>query len=359
MLAPSIFAAASIVFLFTFTSFGIALLLSDPAHATIEVEIYSQVNQFGDLHIAAALAFVQAVAVLVFVFAMARAQERRAVAQRLVGSAETSRRPRGGERVLVAVVLVLTVLFLGGPVAVLVWRSLHVGGQWSLASYRALGTSASASTLFVSPWAAVRNSLVFAAIATVIALVVGGLASFAIAARPGRGTRSVDALLMMPLGVSAVTVGFGYLIAFDRGPRARDLAVARAHCPRGDRGALRDPRRRTRAAQHRRAAARRGDDARRVAAVGCGGRSTSRSSRGRSSSRPGSRRRCRWASSARRCSSRGPTGRRCRSRSNGSSSRPGEINVAQSLAMSVILMAMTAAVILAIERVRVRQLGEL
>ena len=68
------------------------------------------------------------------------------------------------------------------------WRSLHVGGQWSLASYRALGSSASTTTLFVSPWAAVRNSVEFAAIATVIALVVGGLASVAIASRPGRAT---------------------------------------------------------------------------------------------------------------------------------------------------------------------------
>ena len=42
LLAPSIIAAASIVFLFTFTSFGVALLLAGPAHATLEVEIYRQ-----------------------------------------------------------------------------------------------------------------------------------------------------------------------------------------------------------------------------------------------------------------------------------------------------------------------------
>ena len=39
--------------------------------------------------------------------------------------------------------------------------------------------------------------------------------------------------------------------------------------------------------------------------------------------------------------------------------RPGEINVNQSLAMSVILMLLTAAVVFGIERVRVRDLGEL
>ena len=41
-----------------------------------------------------------------------------------------------------------------------------------------------------------------------------------------------------------------------------------------------------------------------------------------------------------------------------SSARPGQINFDQALAMSVILMVLTAVVVLAIERVRVRDLGE-
>ncbi len=117
-----------------------------------------------------------------------------------------------------ATVIGVTTLFLAGPLAVLAWRSLHPGGRWGLASYRALGSSASTSTLFVSPWTALRNSLVFAAIATVLALAVGGLASAVIASRPGRATRSMDVLLMLPLGTSAVTVGFGFLLAFDTPP---------------------------------------------------------------------------------------------------------------------------------------------
>ncbi len=96
LLAPSLLAAASIVFLFTFTSFGVALLLADPSHATVEVEIYRQAVELFDLPIAAALAFVQILAVLAVLFFMARAQERRAVAQRLVAARETARRPAAG-----------------------------------------------------------------------------------------------------------------------------------------------------------------------------------------------------------------------------------------------------------------------
>jgi thiamine transport system permease protein len=39
--------------------------------------------------------------------------------------------------------------------------------------------------------------------------------------------------------------------------------------------------------------------------------------------------------------------------------RPGELGVGQSLAMSVILMVLTTVIVLALERVRVRDLGEI
>src|SRR5207245_9194035 len=67
---------------------------------------------------------------------------------------------------------------------------------------------------------AVRNSVVFASIATVIALVIGGLAALAVAGpgRRARPARGLDTLLLLPLGVSSVTIGFGFLIALDRPP---------------------------------------------------------------------------------------------------------------------------------------------
>jgi thiamine transport system permease protein len=218
LLAPAILAAASIVFLFTFTSFGVALLLADPAHATIEVEVYRQAVQLFDLPVAAALALLQALAVAAVLALAGRAQERAAVAQHLVAPAETARPPRGGERAVVATIVVATAAFVGLPLATLALRSVRSGGSWTAAAYRALGSPATRSTLFASPGAAVRNSLVFAAVATAVALAVGGLAATAIARRPGRVTRGVDVLLMLPLGTSAVTVGLGFLVAFDRPP---------------------------------------------------------------------------------------------------------------------------------------------
>jgi thiamine transport system permease protein len=359
LLAPSIIAAASIVFLFTFTSFGVALLLAGPAHATLEVEIYRQAVDVPDLQTAAALALVQIVAVLAVVFALARAQERRAVAQRLVGAADAARRPRGREKIVVGGILGCTTLFLGTPLAVLVWRSLHIGGRWSIGSYRALGSSASTSTLFVSPWAAVRNSVEFAAIATLIALVVGGLAAVAIAARPGRATRTMDAFLMLPLGTSAVTVGFGFLLASENAPggiATSPLLVPIAHAVvaipfvvRAVVPVLRsiDPRLRD-------AATMLGARPRRVwrevdlpivarafavAAGFCAAVSLGEFGATLFLARPD------W-----------PTVPIAIQRFLG---KPGQIYFDQALAMSVILMVLTGVVVFAIERVRVRELGEL
>ena len=60
------------------------------------------------------------------------------------------------------------------------------------------------------------NSIVYAAAATAIALVVGGLAAFAVTAR--RGSPLLDGLVLLPLGASAVMLGLGFLIAFDTAP---------------------------------------------------------------------------------------------------------------------------------------------
>ena len=59
LLSPALAAAAAIVFLFSFTSFGIVLILGGPRYATIEAEIYNQAVRLFDLRAAAVLSLVQ------------------------------------------------------------------------------------------------------------------------------------------------------------------------------------------------------------------------------------------------------------------------------------------------------------
>ena len=118
------------------------------------------------------------------------------------------------EKVVVGASLGGLAVFLGLPLVVLVERSLAVGGGHTLDAYRALGDPT--SVLLVAPWEAVVNSIVYASVATAIALVVGGLAAFAVADE--RGSRFLDGLILLPLGASAVMLGLGFLIAFDTRP---------------------------------------------------------------------------------------------------------------------------------------------
>jgi thiamine transport system permease protein len=215
-LRPAIAAAAAIVFLFTFTSFGVILILGGSRFSTLETEIYRQTAQLLNLPLAAALTIVQLVAIVVLLLVTGWIEGRRSVALRLRSARETVRRPRTtGARVLLGANLALMFLLLGVPLLVLVERSLHPPGGYGLEFYRALGDVHAGSTLFVPPVDAITNSLRFAATATVLAVVVGGCGAFALAASRRRG---LDTLLSLPLGVSAVTVGFGFLIALDHAP---------------------------------------------------------------------------------------------------------------------------------------------
>ncbi|MEU6813845.1 iron ABC transporter permease [Streptomyces sp. NPDC046860] len=215
-LAPAVAAAALMVFLFTFTSFGVVQILGGPTFSTLEVEIYRQTSEVFDLTTAAVLTLVQFAAVGAILAVHAWTVRRRETALRLVDASVTARRPRGaGQRALLGGVLATVAVLLVLPLAVLVRRSLDAP---DLGYYRAL-TDADGGTFLVAPLHAVWTSLEYAAAATGIALAVGGLAAAALARRDaGRLVRGFDALLMLPLGVSAVTVGFGFLIALDEPP---------------------------------------------------------------------------------------------------------------------------------------------
>ncbi|MHC0428843.1 ABC transporter permease [Streptomyces sp. O3] len=217
-LGPAVAAAALMTFLFTFTSFGVVKILGGPAFTTLEVEIYRQTAQLLALDTAAVLTLVQFAAVGAILAVHAWTVRRRETALRLVDAAHTARRPRGaGQWALLAGVLLTVVLLILVPLGVLVERSFDTSTGYATTYYREL-TSQEGGAFLVPPIEAIGNSLQYALVATVIAVVVGGLAATALTRRAGRLVRGFDALLMLPLGVSAVTVGFGFLIALDEPP---------------------------------------------------------------------------------------------------------------------------------------------
>jgi thiamine transport system permease protein len=148
----------------------------------------------------------------------ARVQSRGSVRQALRAAGQHGgpvRRP--GQRLLIAGVLVVVAVLLVVPMAAVVVGSLRVHDSWGLAWWRALGSVDAGTTAFAAPWDSVRVSLQYATVTALLAAVIGGLAACAVA-YSGRGGRFLDTAATLPLGTSAVTVGFGMVLAFSRAP---------------------------------------------------------------------------------------------------------------------------------------------
>ncbi|MFC4084760.1 ABC transporter permease [Amycolatopsis samaneae] len=223
-LAPAISSAAAVVFLFCATSFGVVLILGGARYRTLETEIYLRTVDLLDLSGAAALSLVQFAAVVAALVVGAIARRRRDGAARVRSGVDGARRPRGGEWWVVAAAVAVVGLLLT-PIVSLLVASVSTPDGWSLAGFRALAGTGVRGTLQVTGWEAASNSLRAATDATLLAMTIGVLASVVLVAlrrAPGRLARgmgeTMDAALMLPLGVSAVTVGFGYLVTLDALP---------------------------------------------------------------------------------------------------------------------------------------------
>lgn len=225
LLAPAIYASASIVFLFSFTSFGVVRLLGGPAHTTLEVEIWQRATRFGDVPVAAVLSITQFALLGLAVMWFARIQARHRSALGLRPLTMHRRAHSRRQRLFVSTTSMAIVVTICTPLVALVERSLRTGTGHSLTAWRAVFASGPARanpirpalTTGVDPLASIANSLRFAAIAMAISVVIGALSAFAITALGRRG-RLLDVGLMLPLGTSAVTIGFGMLITFDTSP---------------------------------------------------------------------------------------------------------------------------------------------
>jgi len=233
LLRPAIGAAASIVFLFSFTSFGVILILGGARRVTLEVEIYRQTAELLNLPVAAALAVTQLLGVFLILTLYSRYQNKRSVTLNLRPSSEVEKRPvHLGQKLVLAANLLLMAGLLFVPLAVLVKRSLTTEQGLGFGYYTRLSDPGASSVLAVAPTEALKNSLTFALIAALIALFVGGLAASIVGYKKSRTTQWFDALLMLPLGTSAVTVGFGFLIALDSGIldlRSKTIIIPLAH----------------------------------------------------------------------------------------------------------------------------------
>ena len=216
LVQPALLSASALIFMFTFTSFGVVLILGGIRFATLEVQIYYQAVGIFNLPMAAALSLVQIVAMFLMMVVYTRVQ--RSVQLSLLGGNVVAKRAKGRwQQLQIRIMVAFVAVLLFSPLLALILRSITLDGALNIDNFAALSRKSRGSLLFITPLESVVNSLRFALMATVSALILGLISSFMIA-RKGRLGKVVDPLLMLPLATSAVTLGFGFVIALDEPP---------------------------------------------------------------------------------------------------------------------------------------------
>jgi thiamine transport system permease protein len=239
LLMPAILAASLLVFLFDFTSFGVILVLGGPRFATLETEIYYQTTALFNLPLAATLALVQLALTLLITLSYSRLSARLSRPLSLRPQNYALRRLDTWPRRIFAgtIIGILLVLMLLPLVALTLGSFNPFPGRpdagWSFAFYQELFTSQRTSIFFIPPGSAIAISLGYAVITVLLSLALGLPAAWALSHDGDSApSRWLDPLLMLPLGTSAVTLGLGFLVALDQPPldlRASPLLVPLAH----------------------------------------------------------------------------------------------------------------------------------
>lgn len=220
-LRAAIISAFSLVFIYCLASFGIILVLGGGLVNSIETEIFTAATQFLDLTKTTGLAIVQ-MALTAVAFLIAQRATRRSVMIEAVDS--ESMRKRVDRRDWPAVLLTgMVVTFLIGlPVISVVVRAFIFQGNLSLMNFRNLGGFGARDLLSITVGQAAMNSVRNLIVSLTLTMIISLLVSYVISRNTGSARfkiaqRVLDILFQIPIGVSAVVLGFGYLVTFSGG----------------------------------------------------------------------------------------------------------------------------------------------
>ncbi len=222
-LLPGLLAGATLVFIYCFMSFAIVLSLGSLKFSTFEVEIYRQVSRNLDFGLGAGLALFQflllATVSLLYVFCTRKLSIKHQQYPRPVRKLSPFSLAGAAESFFILCIVGFVLLPL---LSLVVFAFADPStGSFTLKAFEKIFFAPSG--LFeTTPLTSIFYSLLLATIASIIATVMGLLASL-------KQTRigAVDLLLGASAAVSVITLGFGYYIGFGSGNL---LVIAIGHC---------------------------------------------------------------------------------------------------------------------------------
>lgn len=204
-LAGSIATAFAISFTFCFTSLGIVLFLGDSSTRTLETTILRNTSVILNFPAAIAAALLQFVVVGALVLAVTRSSH---ITDAPIDAARITLRSSRHRVVLIGFTATSTAL-IAIPLMAIAVASVRASQGWTLQWWMDLFSPDGASVSLL-------RSLTLAAVTAAIAAVVGLAA--ALGSLTHRYGRVVAVIAVLPLGISAVTIGLGTVLAYGRPP---------------------------------------------------------------------------------------------------------------------------------------------
>lgn len=219
LLLPAIISSGLLAFTFSFSSFGVILVLAGPQFATIEVSIYELAVKLMDLPSAAALCIIQILFTYSFMIAYSNLQNRHSTWINIKPSKLVRRQKKNLQDKIFIALGIFYILILISPLIALVARTLsfEIGNTQSHVSE--LFSNQKDSYFYLHPVTIVLNSFKFALVTLFVSIAIGTISSYLLANRSNRAKMNLmDALLMLPLGVSSIALGLGFILAWNSPP---------------------------------------------------------------------------------------------------------------------------------------------
>lgn len=239
---PGILAASALIFIFCFTSFAVILVLGGgPKYTTIEVTIYRLAKVSLDLKAGSALAIIESVLSILFMYIYIKFQQKVSFAEKVKLQYERKklasilRSPYG---ILAVLYIIITFLLIIAPMLAVIGRSFMGRSDWTgrtsftLEWYKRIFTDIETGSIAIPYLSVIKNSLFFGLTTVLFSLPLGTMIAYITTRKHFRGRGVLETVTMLPLGISSIILGLGYIKAYQTFPldiTGKWYAIAFAH----------------------------------------------------------------------------------------------------------------------------------
>lgn len=219
-LLPGMISAGSLIFLYCFMSFAVVLVLGGgPRYSTLEVEVYRLIKYSLDFGRGGALALAETAATLFLTWFYIRRESRNIHRESLRQGKMHWKDLQAGTKLMTAGYFILILFIIFGPILTVMVQSFlvqttrsgppEVSLRWYREMVAAPGSLRGNNAQLLAQ--SMRNSLFLGFSTLLLTLMIGSYTSWVLARFNFRFSGMTETLIMMPMGVSSVVLGMGYL----------------------------------------------------------------------------------------------------------------------------------------------------